>query len=226
MADSEGKTRRVRLPRTVLVCAVGGFCLVSVSAAGAYVAGAKMPFIGKDRGDLRPACTLIERVRFRAQDGNVWTRAYIAIAPSDGPARLRATLDAARAEAAEHPVDLVLVVAGDTEGPKRRILMRDTAVGARVVYAPHPDRIAPGTRRFQARYVDARPSADGDFYGKTKVPDEDQLVKIVAKDPEPTGCTPTAGEAKDADAAKGAGRSAAQGHEPSEPAPSGHEGGH
>lgn len=180
----KAKLRILRLPRK-LVFFIGGILLLG-GATGAFAL-----YAGKDGllgfgpsekvADL--ACTTVKTFKIKKKD-RFWVRKFIKTEPAEGLARVMTALRVAEAVYAEQKPDLVQVVVLDQNGPEMRAAMRGRAVGADVVYVPHPEKIAEleGTPIYTAKYVDGAATADGQFYGeKIQLPLEhiESLVKLL-----------------------------------------------
>ena len=171
------------------VAAGGGILLLlTASAAGAYFMGGAGFLLGRDASVYGVECRLVDSVLFDHGAGERWLRLFVAVGETDPAGRLRTALRVAESAARSERADLVLVVAVDEKGPTSRALMRDRAVGARVVYAPHPARVTGVDVPLGASYVDADPTGAGEFYGKIEKPSLDRLEKMAAAMKQPFGC--------------------------------------
>lgn len=182
-----------------MVLAAGGgmVLLLTASAGGAYFMGGTGFLLGRNAMVYGVDCRLLDSVSFDHGGGERWVRQFIAVDPTDPAGRLLTALRVAEHAAEDGRADLVLVVAADGNGPESRVLMRDHAVGARVVYAPHPARVPEVDAPLSASYVDADPTGAGEFYGKLEKPPLARLEGMVAAMKNPTGCkTPEAAEKK------------------------------
>jgi len=131
-------------------------------------------YIGKDRllglASASPnglQCTDVNLVTIR-KDNRFWVRKYIRTEPTDGLTRVRTALRVAKAVYQEQKPDLVQVVVLDQNGPTLRSDLRGRALGADVVYVPHPDKLVDGSSEapLTARYYDGGASNAGLFYGE------------------------------------------------------------
>lgn len=156
-----------RLPRKFVVIIGGVAFLVGSSGVLAFC-------IGKDKllglasaspGGLQ--CTDINLVTIR-KDNRFWIRKYISTEPTDGLTRVKTALRVAKAVYQEQKPDLVQVVVLDRNGPTLRSDIRGRALGADVVYVPHPDKLVDGNSEapVTARYFDGGASNAGLFYGE------------------------------------------------------------
>lgn len=198
----KAKLRIFRLPRK-LVFFMGGILLLG-GATGAFAL-----YAGKDGllgfgpsqkvADL--ACTTVKTFKIKKKD-RFWVRKFIKTEPAEGLARVMTALRVAEAVYTQQQPDLVQVVVLDQNGPEMRAAMRGRAVGADVVYVPHPEKIAElqDTPVYTAKYVDGAATADGQFYGeKIQLPLEhiESLVKLLgdrADCQEPAGVEVKAGD--------------------------------
>lgn len=196
MADDSTTKRRFRIPRKAALALGGIILLATASGAAAYLLGGAglarkgSPVYGLD-------CTLVDSVAVAAGNGEHWLRQYIAVPGSDPKARVRTALRVARAAAETRRADLVLVVVADANGPHRSTRMRESAVGARIVYAPHPSRVGTMAERFRVRYVDAAADPEGRFYGPTIDMPATAASAIASSMAKPYGCKDPVAEAKE-----------------------------
>lgn len=189
MGRGNQKRRRFGLPRKLVLAASGGVLfLLTATAGGAYFMGGAGLVSGRSAAVYGVECRLVDRVAFDHGGGELWVRQFIAVGATDPLGRLRTALRVARATARRTRADLVLVVAMDEKGPTDRALMRDRAVGARVVYAPHPARVSHVNEPLSASYVDAEPTGEGEFYGKLETPSPAELQKMATAMRAPFGC--------------------------------------
>jgi len=203
MAGSDEKRKRLRLPRKAVLAASGGFfLLLTASAAAAYFMGAADLISGGGVKVYGVECHLVDTVAFDDGDGEKWVREYISVGESDGPARLRTALRVARTAAGETKADLVLVVVTDVKGPKNRALIRDEAVGARVLYVPHPARVAEADVPFAASYAEGQANSAGDFYGDARNVPLAAIEPMAAAMKSPFGCVKPEKAAAEASAEK------------------------
>ncbi|RAX39884.1 hypothetical protein [Rhizobium tropici] len=150
------------------VVMIGGVALL-VGSSGVLALS-----IGKDRLlDLASAspnglqCLDVNLVTIR-KENRFWVRKYIRTEPTDGLTRVRTALRVAKAVYQEQKPDLVQVVVLDKNGPTLRSDIRGRALGADVVYVPHPDKLVDGSSEVPvtARYYDGGASNAGLFYGE------------------------------------------------------------
>ena len=183
----EKQKRRGRKLSLRTAFAAGGLLLLTATAAAAWFSGGADLILDRKSGIYGVDCKLLDSVAFH-EGRELWVRQYISVGEAGPAERLRTALRVAAHAAADKRADLVLVVAVDRNGPSLRALMRDSAVGARVVYAPHPGRVAGVGAPLDARYVDAAPTDAGEFYGKAVRPPSADLEKMMAAMPKPYGC--------------------------------------
>ena len=190
MAGKKMEPRRFRLPRRSVLAAAGGIflLLLTASGAGAYFMGGADLLLGNTEKVYGIECRLIDSVSFDHGEGERWVRQFIAIGETDPAGRLRTALRVAEHAARSERADLVLVVAVDAKGPTARPLMRGHAVGARVLYAPHPARVRDVDVPISASYSDAGPTVAGEFYGKLRKPPLARLETMMAAMKAPFGC--------------------------------------
>jgi hypothetical protein len=156
-----------RVPRKFVVM-IGGVALL-VGSSGVFAL-----FVGKDRlfglasvSSNGLECTDVNLVTIR-KDNRFWVRKYIRTEPTDGLTRVKTALRVAKAVYQEQKPDLVQVVVLDRNGPTLRSDLRGRALGADVVYVPHPDKLVDGSSEtpLTARYYDGGASTAGLFYGE------------------------------------------------------------
>nr|WP_246805796.1 hypothetical protein [Rhizobium leguminosarum] len=199
------------------------------------VSGGAAVYVGKDRligatgGGYGLECSDVNLVTIRKQD-HVWVRKYIKTEPTDGMTRVKTALRVAQAVYAAQKPDLVQVVVLDENGPTMRADIRGRAIGADVVYIPHPDKTVPGLddKSYTARYYDGRASENGLFFGeRIEMPsDEIAMISAVFKDPEdcvdPVAVASTRSEEKGKKAAGGGHGAAPAAESEAAPAADGH----
>lgn len=159
---------RIFRPSRKLFIIVGGIALL----AGA--SGTAALFIGKDRlfgGSLEASnglkCTDVNLVTIRKQD-RFWIRKYIRTEPTDGETRVKTALRVAKAVYDAQKPDLVQVVVLDRNGPSLRSDIRGRAIGADVVFIPHPEKMIEGVdpQPYTAKYYNGEASDEGLFFGE------------------------------------------------------------
>lgn len=159
---------RIFRPSRKLFIIVGGIALL----AGA--SGTAALFIGKDRlfGRSLEArnglkCTDVNLVTIRKQD-RFWIRKYIKTEPTDGETRVKTALRVAKAVYDAQKPDLVQVVVLDQNGPSLRSDIRGRAIGADVVFVPHPEKMIEGVdpQPYTAKYYNGEASDEGLFFGE------------------------------------------------------------
>ena len=156
-----------RSPRKLVVI-IGGVALL-IGSSGAFAL-----YLGKDKlqsfASASPnglQCSDVSLITIR-KENRFWVRKYIRTDPTDGLTRVKTALRVAKAVYEEQKPDLVQVVVLDRNGPTLRSDIRGRALGADVVYVPHPEKVADGTveQPVTARYYNGDASAQGMFYGE------------------------------------------------------------
>jgi len=186
---------RIFRPSRKLAIVIGGMALFAGASGGAAL------YIGKDKILGPPAeevngvsCTDVTLVTIKKQD-HVWLRKYIKTEPTDGVTRVRTALRVAQALYNDSKPDLVQVVVLDQNGPTVRSDIRGRAIGADVVYIPHPEKMIEGIdeKPFTARYYDGQASANGLFFGERVDLPETEIQALNASFNEHSDCIdPTA----------------------------------
>nr|WP_210274538.1 hypothetical protein [Rhizobium leguminosarum] len=202
---------RIFRPSRKLAIIIGGVALLMGVSGGAAVYVGKDRLIGAAGGGYGLECSDVNLVTIRKQD-HVWVRKYIKTEPTDGMTRVKTALRVAQAVYAAQKPDLVQVVVLDENGPTLRADIRGRAIGADVVYIPHPDKTVPGLddKAYTARYYDGKASENGLFFGeRIEMPfDEVAMISAAFKDPEdcvdPVAVGSTKGEGKAAAGGHGA----------------------
>nr|WP_222858142.1 hypothetical protein [Rhizobium cauense] len=163
------------------------FIIAGVALLGGVSGGAAL-YIGKDKilGPSAEAanglsCTDVNLVTIKRQN-RVWIRKYIKTEPTDGMTRVKTALRVAKAIYDAQKPDLVQVVVLDTNGPTLRSDIRGRAIGADVVYIPHPDPILESeeAKTYTARYYDGTAAANGLFFGERVDLPEDEITALNA----------------------------------------------
>ncbi|ABC92413.1 hypothetical conserved protein [Rhizobium etli CFN 42] len=188
-------------PSRKLAIMIGGVALLAGVSGGAALYVGKDRLVGVSGGGHGLECSDVNLVTIRKQD-HLWVRKYIKTEPTDGMTRVRTALRVAQAVYAAQKPDLVQVVVLDENGPSLRADIRGRAIGADVVFIPHPDNTVPGLddKRYTARYYDGKASENGLFFGeRIELPaDEIALISAGFKDPEdcvdPVAVASTKGE--------------------------------
>ncbi|KQV66272.1 hypothetical protein [Rhizobium sp. Root1220] len=173
---------RIFRPSRKLVLIIGGIALLAGISGGAAL------YIGKDN-ILGPsletvngtACTDVNLVTIKKQD-RIWIRKYIKTEPTDGVTRVKTALRVAKAVYEAQKPDLVQVVVLDANGPTLRSDIRGRAIGADVVYIPHPDPIVEtlNGKTYSARYYDGEAAPNGLFFGERVDLPEDEISTLNA----------------------------------------------
>lgn len=159
--------RKFRLSRK-LVIIIGGVALL-MGSSGAFAL-----YIGRERL-LGPSaasinglqCTDLNLVTIR-KNKRVWLRKYITSDATDGLTRVKTALRVAKAVYDAQKPDLVQVVVLDKKGPTLQSDIHGRALGATVVYIPHPEKIADGSIEvpITARYYNGSANDEGQFFGE------------------------------------------------------------
>lgn len=156
-----------RSPRKLVIIVAGAASLIGSSGAFALYMGKDkfLGFVSASPNGL--ACRDVSLVTIR-KENRFWVRKYIRTEPTDGLTRVKTALRVAKAVYAEQRPDLVQVVVLDANGPTLRSDIRGRALGADVVYVPHPEKIAGGAAEapVTARYYNGGASAQGLFSGE------------------------------------------------------------
>lgn len=156
-----------RSPRKLVIIVAGAASLIGASGAFALYMGKDklLGFVSASPNGL--ACRDVSLVTIR-KENRFWVRKYIRTEPTDGLTRVKTALRVAKAVYAEQKPDLVQVVVLDANGPILRSDIRGRALGADVVYVPHPEKIAGGVAEVPvtARYYNGGASAQGLFLGE------------------------------------------------------------
>ena len=173
--------RKFRLSRK-LVIIIGGVALL-MGSSGAFAL-----YIGRDKlfGPSTTSingmkCTDVNLVTIR-KNNHVWLRKYITADATDGLTRVTTALRVAKAVYDAQKPDLVQVVVLDKKGPTLQSDIRGRALGATVVYVPHPEKVANGSVEapITARYYDGNANDDGQFYGERIEMTTDDVDRVMA----------------------------------------------
>ncbi|WP_086995386.1 hypothetical protein [Rhizobium sullae] len=159
---------RIFRPSRKLVVVIGGMALFAGASGGAALYIGRDNIIGRSLEELNGvSCTDVNLVTIKKQD-RVWIRKYIKTEPTDGMTRVKTALRVAQAVYEQEKPDLVQVVVLDENGPTLRSDIRGRAIGADVVYIPHPDELVEGLngKPYTARYYDGLASENGLFFGE------------------------------------------------------------
>lgn len=224
-------SRKFRLPRKTVFLIGGILLLGGATGACALYMGREGLLGGSEPKVSALACTTVKTFKIRNKD-RFWIRKFIKTDPAEGLARVATALRVAEAVYEAEKPDLVQVVVLDQRGPEQRANMRGRAIGADVVYVPHPEKNPDlaGTPVYSAKYVDGAANEAGQFYGeKIQLPPE-HIESLVALLPDHEDCVDPAGEDKKAGDAKsgahGAGAEESGGHGAESAAPEAPESGH
>jgi hypothetical protein len=165
---------RIFRPSRKLVIIIGGVALLAGVSGGAALYIGKDKISGMSISSSGLECTDVNLVTIRKQD-HTWVRKYIKTEPTDGMTRVTTALRVAQAVYEAQKADLVQVVVLDKNGPTLRSDIRGRAIGADVVYIPHPDKMVEGLndKTYTARYYDGGAAPNGLFFGeRIDLPDE------------------------------------------------------
>jgi len=186
---------RIFRPSRKLAFVIGGVALLAGASGGAALYVGKDAILGPPAEEVNGAsCTDVNLVTIKKQD-HVWIRKYIKTEPTDGMTRVRTALRVAQAIYADSKPDLVQVVVLDQNGPTLRSDIRGRAIGADVVYIPHPEKMIEGIddKPYTARYYDGAASQNGLFFGERVDLPDDEIKTLNASFKEYSDCIdPTA----------------------------------
>jgi hypothetical protein len=182
---------RIFRPSRKLVLIVGGIALLGGVSGGAALYIGKDAILGPPSETVNgAACTDVNLVTIKKQK-RTWIRKYIKTEPTDGMTRVKTALRVAKAVYEAQKPDLVQVVVLDTNGPTLRSDIRGRAIGADVVYIPHPDAAVEsieGNKTYTARYYDGTAAANGLFFGERVDLPEDKITTLNASFKEVSDC--------------------------------------
>lgn len=207
----------------------GGIVLSGASAAFAVYVGTEA-ILGPPASSVSGLdCTNVAVVKLRI-NGQRWVRKFVKTESTDGLVRLKTALRVASVFSKSEKADLYQVVVLDQKGPDQRGGIRGRAIGAEVLFTPHPGDVTGMPAAFKARYIDGTANAAGLFGGeKIELPLDDVKAMIRGIDDQ-TDCTdPPLPEGEEAKASehgkakeKGHGKAAEKSGGHGEAAPSGH----
>ncbi|WP_160009048.1 hypothetical protein [Rhizobium sp. 18055] len=182
---------RIFRPSRKLVLIIGGIALLGGASGGAALYVGKDAILGPPSETVNgAACTDVNLVTIKKQK-RIWIRKYIKTEPTDGMTRVKTALRVAKAVYEAQKPDLVQVVVLDTNGPTLRSDIRGRAIGADVVYIPHPDAAVEsieGNKTFTARYYEGTAAANGLFFGERVDLPEDEITTLNASFKDVTDC--------------------------------------
>jgi hypothetical protein len=217
---------RIFRPSRKLAVIIGGISLLVGISGGAAIYMGKGELAGMPIDTTNGiACTDVNLVTIKKQD-RLWIRKYIKTEPTDGMTRVKTALRVAQAVYEAQKPDLVQVVVLAANGPTLRSDIRGRAIGADVVYIPHPDKLAEGLdeKPYTARYYDGEAAENGLFFGERIELPAEEITALNAAFKDPSDCVDPVAVASTKEEGKG-GEAAAAG----EAAPAGKEapkGGH
>ncbi|KRB51913.1 hypothetical protein ASE04_10350 [Rhizobium sp. Root708] len=173
---------RIFRPSRKLVFIIAGVALLGGVSGGAALYIGKDKILGPSAEETNGlACTDVNLVTIKKQN-RIWVRKYIKTEPTDGMTRVRTALRVAKAIYEAQKPDLVQVVVLDTNGPTLRSDIRGRAMGADVVYIPHPDPVLESeeAKTYTARYYDGTAASNGLFFGERIDLPEDEITTLNA----------------------------------------------
>lgn len=173
---------RIFRPSRKLVLIIGGVALLTGVSGGAALYIGKDNILGLSAETVNgAACTDVNLVTIKKQN-RTWIRKYIKTEPTDGVTRVKTALRVAKAIYDAQKPDLVQVVVLDANGPTLRSDIRGRAIGADVVYIPHPDAVVESLegKTYSARYYDGTAASNGLFFGERIDLPEDEITALNA----------------------------------------------
>jgi len=181
---------RIFRPSRKLVFIIAGVALLGGVSGGAALYIGKDKILGLSAETMNGlSCTDVNLVTIKKQN-RVWIRKYIKTEPTDGMTRVKTALRVAKAIYDAQKPDLVQVVVLDTNGPTLRSDIRGRAIGADVVYIPHPDPVLESAeaKTYTARYYDGSAAANGLFFGERVDLPEEEITALNASFREYSDC--------------------------------------
>ncbi|MEA3533511.1 hypothetical protein [Rhizobium sp. CC-YZS058] len=200
---------KIRLPKTVLL-SLAGLLLVGGAGAGGAVYLGYLPIGTEDKGHddavevAGVACTTLDVIKLQ-RNGQRWLRKIVTTSGADGVERVRTALRVAGVMAKSEKADLYQVMVLDQAGPTTRAERRGPAIGAEVLFAPHPDRLPEMTAPFEARYVNATANEAGLFFGEEVVLSPEDVRTTLTRMTDRSDCLDPNAAVAAADAAEGHG---------------------
>lgn len=173
---------RIFRPSRKLVLIIGGVALLTGVSGGAALYIGKDNILGPSTETVNgAACTDVTLVTIK-KENRTWIRKYIKTEPTDGVTRVKTALRVAKAIYDAQKPDLVQVVVLDANGPTLRSDIRGRAIGADVLYIPHPDPVVESLegKTFTARYYDGAAASNGLFFGERIDLPEDEIAALNA----------------------------------------------
>jgi len=196
--------RIFRLSRKLVLIVGGVALLMGCSGAFALYIG-RDKLIGPSAASLNGLKCLDVNLVTIHKNNHVWIRKYITTDATDGLSRVRTALRVAKAVYDAQIPDLVQVVVLDKKGPTLQSDIRGRALGADVVYVPHPESFADGAvdAPITARYYDGGANDQGLFYGDRVDMARPNIDRMMASMIDHSDCAdPVATETKDGDHGK------------------------
>lgn len=197
----------------------GGFLLVLGASGAAALMFAPAGLIPGFEDDPGGHCKTLYKSEYQL-DQEKRLIAIIATSDREPMKRVQLGIRIARHLVKTAKPDLVIVHVADDRGPTARTELRGHAIGAEVVHAPHPGKTMATSKPWEARYVDALPTASGHYFGKRSDLRLTELEALNLEITEVKGCDgdPGAEGAETASASGSDGEPESASHE----APSGH----
>ena len=196
--------RIFRLSRKLVFIIGGVALLMGCSGAFALYIG-RDKLIGPSASSLNGLKCLDVNLVTIHKSNHVWIRKYITTDTTDGLSRVRTALRVAKSVYDAQLPDLVQVVVLDKNGPTLQSDIRGRALGADVVYVPHPENFADGAvdAPITARYYDGTASDQGLFYGDRVDMARSNIDRMMSAMTDHSDCAdPVATETKDGDHGK------------------------
>lgn len=159
-----GLFRLFRVSRKLALLS-GGFLLVLGASGTAALVFAPANMIPGYEEKIGGHCRTLYQSEFR-RGKEKRLIALISTDDAEPAARVRAGVRVARHLSDTLHSDLVIVQVSDFQGPTTRAELRGAAIGAEIVYAPHPSRTLAVSKPWEVRYVGALPTASGLYFGK------------------------------------------------------------
>ncbi|TDH34994.1 hypothetical protein E2A64_14845 [Pseudohoeflea suaedae] len=177
-----------RISRKLILITGGFLVLLGASGTATLLFGGGFHFSKGETADMASgSCKTIYTSKF-LRSGE---RRLVAVIRADDekPAhRVQTGLRIARFLSESEKPDLVTIQMADMHGPESRIDIRGPMIGTEIVYAPNPNRSRATNRVWEVRYIDAKPSRMGYYFGqKISLPEDE--IETVLREVEPFhGC--------------------------------------
>jgi len=168
-----------RLSKKLILITGGFLVLLGASGTATLLLGGGFPFSKGETHDMASgSCKTVYTSKFlRAGE-----RRLVAIIRADDekPAhRVQTGVRIARFLSESEKPDLVTVQMADMHGPENRIDIRGPMIGTEIVYAPNPNRSRATNRIWEVRYIDAKPSKMGYYFGEKISLPEDKIETVL-----------------------------------------------